>query len=547
MFNSGTVQWAWGLDADNGGNVPEDRNMQQATVNLLADLGAQPATRQSNLSAAAASTDTTKPTSTITSFPSSVTDGQSATVSGTATDAGGGVVAGIEVSTDDGATWHPATSGTTSWSYTWVAKGYPSTKVRVRATDDSGNTETAGAGVTVNVNCPCSIMSTGVTPLPEQADGQDGSPAELGVKFRSDKYGTITALRFYKAAANTGTHTGSIWSADGQLLAQATFQSETATGWQTVTFSNPVTVEPNTTYVASYFAPRGHFSTTPDYFQRNPAPGPNGGALQGSSTLGAVQNTGLSVDTTTNGVFAYAGASTFPTGSYGATNYWVDVVFAPASAPGAVSGVSAVAGGTTSANVSWTAPSSGGAVTSYKITPYVGTTAQTPKTITGTPPVTNTTITGLTTGTTYRFTVQAINPNGGGPVSAQSNAVTPQGAVAPAAPTSVSAEAASRSARVSWTAPGADGDSPITGYTVTPYIGATAQTPTQVSGTGDEHDDLRAHERDELHVPGDREERGRLEPRLQPVVRRDAERDDLRSRHARRRPTRATRARSRSA
>ena len=110
--------------------------------------------------------------------------------------------------------------------------------------------------MTVNVNCPCSIWSTGVTPLPEQADGQDGSPAELGVKFRSDKYGTITALRFYKAAANTGTHTGSIWSADGQLLAQATFQSETATGWQTVTFSNPVTVEPNTTYVASYFAPQ---------------------------------------------------------------------------------------------------------------------------------------------------------------------------------------------------------------------------------------------------------------------------------------------------
>ena len=159
-----------------------------------------------------------------------MTDGQSATISGTATDAGGGVVAGVEVSTDDGGTWHPATSGTTSWSYTWIAKGYPSTKVRVRATDDSGNTETPGAGVTVNVNCPCSIMGTGVTPLPEQADGRDASPAELGVKFRSDKFGTITALRFYKATANTGTHTGSIWSADGQLLAQATFQSETAAG-----------------------------------------------------------------------------------------------------------------------------------------------------------------------------------------------------------------------------------------------------------------------------------------------------------------------------
>ena len=41
--------------------------MQQATVNLFADMGVQPVTLQSGLVAAAASTDTTAPTSTITS------------------------------------------------------------------------------------------------------------------------------------------------------------------------------------------------------------------------------------------------------------------------------------------------------------------------------------------------------------------------------------------------------------------------------------------------------------------------------------------------
>ena len=76
-------------------------------------------------------------------------------------------------------------------------------------------------------------------------------------------------------------------------------------------------------------------------------------------------------------------------------------------APGQVTGVTAVEAGQHSADVSWTAPASGGPVTSYKITPYVGSTAQTPTTVTGTPPATSKTITGLTTGTTYTFTVQA--------------------------------------------------------------------------------------------------------------------------------------------
>ena len=45
--------------------------------------------------------------------------------------------------------------------------------------------------------------------------------------------GTVTGVRFYKAAANTGTHIGSLWSATGTQLASATFTNETASGWQT--------------------------------------------------------------------------------------------------------------------------------------------------------------------------------------------------------------------------------------------------------------------------------------------------------------------------
>ena len=56
--------------------------------------------------------------------------------------------------------------------------------------------------------------------------------SRLGVKFRSDSTGTVIGLRFYKGTANTGTHVGQLWAADGTLLATATFTGETDSGWQ---------------------------------------------------------------------------------------------------------------------------------------------------------------------------------------------------------------------------------------------------------------------------------------------------------------------------
>ncbi len=152
------------------------------------------------------------------------------------------------------------------------------------------------------------------------------------------------------------------------------------------------------------------------------------------------------------------------------------------SAPAAPTGVTATAT-QGSATVTWTAPSPGTSpITSYTVTPYIGTTAQTPTTVTGSTPPTSATINGLTNGTTYTFTVTATNAVGTGPASQASNPVTPSAPTAPAAPTSVSAMPGNASATVAWTAPAADG-SPITSYTVTPYIGTTAQTPTTITGS----------------------------------------------------------------
>ena len=145
------------------------------------------------------------------------------------------------------------------------------------------------------------------------------------------------------------------------------------------------------------------------------------------------------------------------------------------TAPGAPTAVSGTAGDASVA-LSWTAPASNGgsAITSYRITPYIGTTAQTAIN-TGTTATTRT-VTGLTNGTAYTFKVAATNAVGTGADSAASAALTPQAVTAPGAPTAVSGTAGDASVALSWTAPASNGGSAITSYRITPYIGTTAQT-----------------------------------------------------------------------
>jgi hypothetical protein len=474
VFGSGTVQWSWGLDVTNAWNsgatnpfaTAPDPTMQQATVNLLADMGAQPTTLQPGLLTTSQSTDATPPSTTVSSpgGGADLSDGATVTVAGTAADSGG-VVAAVEVSTDGGGSWHPAT-GTASWTYKWTVHGAPSTTIEARAVDDSGNIGPASAGTTVSVSCPCSLFGATVPPT---IDSGDSGSVELGVKFRSDVAGAINGVRFYKGAANTGTHVGGLWTAGGTLLAEATFSGESSSGWQQVTFPSPVAIQAGTTYVAGYFAPKGHYSAAEWALNHPPATGADN---LDSPPLHVLPDAGNG-----NGLYQYTSSKEFPTHTYQAENYWVDVLFtpsAPAQPPGQVTNVSATAG-LGQATVTWTAPSSGGAIASYRITPYIGATAQTPVTVNA--PATSKTITGLTGGTSYTFTVAAVNEAGAGPESSPSNAVTPTTATVPGSPTSVAATAGPLSATVTWKAPSSDGGSPITGYRITPYIGANAQAP----------------------------------------------------------------------
>ncbi|MEO8405954.1 MAG: N,N-dimethylformamidase beta subunit family domain-containing protein [Chitinophagaceae bacterium] len=326
VFGAGTIQWSWGLDgAHAGGTATISNDMQQATVNLFADMEVQPGSLQSDLLPASSSTDNLAPTSLITTplTGTTVSSGSNVTITGTATDAGPGVVAGVEVSVDGGTTWQIAditdADNTVSYTFTWPTTSQGTKTIKVRAFDDSGNIEAVGVSTTVTVGmpvCPCSIFVSTDVPAPTATNLLDPSGSiEVGVKFKSNTNGYVIGMKFYKSTLDVGTHLGTLWTTAGVQLAQATFTSESASGWQQVLFSSPVSITAGTTYVVSYHSPTGRYAgTTPFYgtsFDRGPL-----SAIATSDPDGP------------NGVFTYSPSTIFPNQFFNATNYWVDAVFA---------------------------------------------------------------------------------------------------------------------------------------------------------------------------------------------------------------------------
>ncbi len=321
VFGAGSIQWSWGLDEVHetvGGTSVQDVRMQQATVNLLADMSIQPASIQQNLIKAVKYTDNISPKSQITPLSFSPSLGKTFALTGTASDTGGGVVAGVEISTDGGLTWRLA-NGTTNWSYNWEPSGEGSFNIKCRSVDDIGNVEPESNSPGVNYKvvtvgpkvCPCTVFKPKDIPEGSQNDGQS---AEVGFKFKTTVDGVITKVRFYKKFGTGGVHIGSLWANNGELLSSVTFTNETPGGWQEATFATPVPVLANTTYVASTFIESGDYVYTRPYFDKRSAGSPPIIGLKDGED-GA------------NGLGEYTSSPTFPTGTYLSSNYWVDVEF----------------------------------------------------------------------------------------------------------------------------------------------------------------------------------------------------------------------------
>jgi hypothetical protein len=181
---------------------------------------------------------------------------------------------------------------------------------------------------------PTTIFSPSATPAYVYVGS---GPVEMGVKFRSDLDGTIAGIRFYKAPDDTGSHTGSLWSSTGTLLATGTFSGETASGWQQLNFSTPVAIAANTTYVASYHSGGSYEFSLYDFLYTGVDNPPLHALKDGADGP--------------NGLYVYGPGGIFPTQTYLSSNYWVDVVFAAGALAGTPQAITALSGTPQSAAV----------------------------------------------------------------------------------------------------------------------------------------------------------------------------------------------------
>ena len=118
----------------------------------------------------------------------------------------------------------------------------------------------------------------------------------------------LTSVRFYKDAAENGTHVGRVWTEGGTPLGSVTFTGETASGWQKQALASPIALTAGTNYIVSVNINNTFVFT-------------NGG-LATPIVSGPVRSVGA-------GVYG-ASSGTFPTNSWNNSNYLVDGVVANA-------------------------------------------------------------------------------------------------------------------------------------------------------------------------------------------------------------------------
>lgn len=150
---------------------------------------------------------------------------------------------------------------------------------------------------------------TGVLPdtiRPQITADTDRSKVELGTRFTPTVDGTATGVQFYNNSRSAGVSSVSVWGPDGKRLAKVAVKNTSTIGWRTIPVD--VQVRAGQQYTVSVFDTNGRYPATNRYFTS-------------PRTI-----SGLQVPVNA-GVYRYAASSSFPSESWQASSYLVDVTF----------------------------------------------------------------------------------------------------------------------------------------------------------------------------------------------------------------------------
>jgi Domain of unknown function (DUF4082)/Bacterial Ig-like domain (group 2) len=281
--NFGTNQWGWGLSDFHvrgvaGTSVP----MQQATVNLLADMGVQPAALQSGLTIATNQLSSWSwPTlSSISVTPATrtlaITETQQLLALATWSN---GVVTDVTATV----VWESSIPGKATVSSTGLITGVAGGSTSVTATksgitDDCAVTVTGGA-IEYDSYEEISDVYSGTVYI-------DGA-INIGVRIKRVGTGAILVhgIRYWRTATNQPTAPSAHYTPFGGTGIATTSKTSTVgsgtttAGWETILFDTPVTINDNGDHSIWLNLPGGGYAATLNYF-----------ATQQTSNLGLFQS-----------------------------------------------------------------------------------------------------------------------------------------------------------------------------------------------------------------------------------------------------------------
>ena len=390
-------------------------------------------------------------------------------------------------------TWLVFTAGTRTFAGTPAASDVGTVSVKVTASDSNGGSVSDKFDITVANTAPgapttltATASGTSTINLSWTAPASDGGSAITGYKIEVSPNGTsnwtnrvantnstTTTYAHSGLAAGTTRHyrvsaINSVGTSTTSNVANATTETaNTAPGAPT---SLTATASGTSTINLSWTAPASTGGSAITGYKIEVSP--NGTSnwtnrvANTNSTTTTYAHSGLAAGTTRH----YRVSAINSVGTSTTSNVANATTETANTAPGAPTSLTATASGTSTINLSWTAPAStgGSAITGYKIEVSPNGTSNWTNRVANTNSTTTTYAhSGLAAGTTRHYRVSAINSVGTSTTSNVANATTETANTAPGAPTSLSATASGSSTiNLSWSAPASTGGSAITGYKI---------------------------------------------------------------------------------